>query len=181
MNKQIYINRSFLKTFKGLRREKMNMKGAQIIVSAVIAGIVMLFGGMVIQAQNACAGTKAKDVIEMKNTNAFATHKMGIVMFGHKKHTDAKPKGHAVACGECHHDKDHKPLTLKEGDAVQGCMECHKKPEKPKKEKGVSAADYAKLEREYYYGAVHQNCIDCHKKAAAGPVKCAECHPKKAK
>jgi len=159
----------------------MDRKGKQIIVSAVIAGIVMLLSGMALQAKDACAGTEVKDVIEMKNTAAFAKHKMGIVMFDHKKHTDAKPAGHAVACGDCHHDKDGKPLALKAGDAVQKCMECHKKAEKPKKEKGVSAADYAKLEREYYYGAIHQNCIDCHKKAAAGPVKCAECHPKKEK
>jgi len=159
----------------------MNKKSKGIILSSVIAGIMMFFGGILIQTQDAFAGTAAKDVIEMKNTAAFAKHKMGIVMFSHKKHTAAKPDGHAVACGECHHDKDGKPLALKEGDAVQGCIECHKKAEKPKKEKGVSAADYAKLELEYYYGAIHQNCIDCHKKAAAGPVKCAECHPKPAK
>lgn len=159
----------------------MNRRGTRIILSAIITGVVMFFGGILIQAQAVSAGTAAKDVIEMKNTTAFAKHKMGIVMFGHKKHTAAKPDGHGVACGECHHDKDGKPLALKEGDAVQGCIECHKKPEKPKKEKGVSAEDYAKLEREYYYGALHQNCIECHKKAAAGPVKCAECHPKKEK
>ena len=161
--------------------EKMNKRTKGIIVSSVIAGMVMFFGGILIHAQDASAGTAAKDVIEMKTTAAFTEHKQGIVMFGHKKHTAAKPDGHAVACGECHHDKDGKPLTLKEGDAVQKCMECHKEAGKPKKEKGMSKEDFAKLELKYYYGAIHENCIGCHKKAAAGPVKCAECHPKKAK
>ena len=156
------------------------MNSKQVIVSAVVGSLAMFFGGMAIHAKTAYAGAVAKDVIEMNNTAAFAKHKMGIVMFGHKKHFAAKPDGHGIACGECHHDKDHKALALKQGDAVQGCMECHKKAEKPKKGKGVSAADDAKLEREYYYGAIHENCIGCHKKAAAGPVKCAECHPKKA-
>lgn len=159
----------------------MSMKSKRVIVSSVVVGMVAFFCGMFFQAQQASAGTTVADVIEMKNTAAFTAHKQGIVMFGHKKHTDAKPDGHGVTCGECHHDKDGKPLALKQGDAVQKCMECHKEAGKPKKEKGMSAADFAKLELKYYYGAIHENCIGCHKKIAAGPVKCAECHPKKEK
>ena len=31
-----------------------------------------------------------------------------------------------IGCGECHHDKDNKPLNnLKIGDDVQNCIECH--------------------------------------------------------
>lgn len=36
----------------------------------------------------------------------------------------------------------------------------------------------AAMQLEYYYGAIHANCIDCHRAGQAGPVKCAECHPK---
>ena len=121
---------------------------------------------------------KPIDTIEMKHTDAFSSHEKGIVMFTHQKHADAAPNGYGVACGECHHDKDGKPLALKTGDAVQACMECHNKTGKPKKPEGISKNDWDAMQLEYFYGAIHANCIDCHKAGGAGPVKCAECHPK---
>lgn len=151
------------------------MKGKHIVLVLAIAVSAMLFFGASINAEEA---GKVADVIEMKNSEAFATHKMGICEFTHKKHADAKPDGHGIACGECHHDKDGKPLELKEGDAVQGCMECHDKTEKPKKPKDISKEEWDAMQLEYYYGALHANCIDCHKEGGAGPVKCADCHPK---
>jgi hypothetical protein len=113
----------------------------------------------------------------MKNTAAFSKHVRGIVLFTHKKHTAPAPDGYGIACGECHHDKDGQPLALKEGDVVQGCMTCHTKTDKPKKPAGMSPVDWNKMQLEYYYGAIHANCIDCHKAGEAGPVKCNECHP----
>lgn len=118
------------------------------------------------------------DIIEMKHTEAFPSHEKSIVMFTHQKHEDAAPNGYGVACGECHHDKNGKPLALKTGDAVQACMECHNKTGKPKKPEGISKKDWDAMQLEYFYGAIHANCIDCHKAGGAGPVKCAECHPK---
>lgn len=157
----------------------MTMKG-KLIFLLTITSMVMLFFGATINAEEACTG-KVDDVFEMNNTEAFAKHKKSICTFTHKKHTTAKPDGYEIACGECHHDKDGKPLELKEGDAVQSCLECHDKTEKPKKPKGMSKDDWKTMQLEYYYGALHGNCIDCHKKIDAGPKKCAECHPKKEK
>jgi class III cytochrome C family protein len=155
----------------------MKMKG-KLIFLAIITAMVMLFCGVTINAEEPCTG-KVADVIEMKNTEAFAKHKKSICTFTHKKHADAKTDGgYGIACGECHHDKDGKPLELTEGDTVQKCFECHNKTEKPKKPKGMAKADWKKMQLEYYYGAMHANCIDCHKKGKAGPTKCAECHPK---
>ncbi len=154
------------------------MKGKRIFLLLAIVGVAMFLFGASINAKEACA---VSDVIEMKNTEAFTKHKMGICMFSHAKHAAAAPDGYGIACGECHHDKDGKPLELKEGDSVQGCMECHEEAGKPKKEKGMSKEDWAAMQLEYYYGALHANCIDCHKEGGAGPVKCAECHPKPAK
>jgi len=154
------------------------MKGKRIFLLLAIVGVSMfLFGASI----NATESGTVKDVFEMKNTEAFAKHKMGICTFTHKKHTTAAPDGYGVSCGECHHDENGKPLELKEGDAVQGCMECHEEAGKPKKPKGVSKDEWKEMQLEYYYGALHANCIDCHKTGGAGPVKCAECHPKKAK
>jgi hypothetical protein len=151
------------------------MKGKRIFLLLAIIGVSMfLFGASI----NASEPAKVKDVLEMNNTDAFPKHKMGLCEFTHKKHSTAAPDGHGIACGECHHDKDGKPLELKEGDAVQGCLECHSEVGKPKKEKGMSKEDWEAMQLEYYYGAMHANCIDCHKEKGAGPVKCAECHPK---
>jgi hypothetical protein len=129
---------------------------------------------------------------------AYKEHKKGIVHFEHAKHQTeyAKkyPEFYKNGCGECHHDKDNKPLTnLKEGDEVQKCIECHKiadeMPAKVKKEmraKKASKADIKKKELEYQAEAMHDNCRTCHrafnkkvKPKKKAPTTCAKCHPKK--
>ena len=122
--------------------------------------------------------TAPAGVIEMKHADAFDTHRMGIVMFSHQTHYTAAPDGYGLACGECHHDASGNPLELQEGDAVQGCMACHDKAGKPKKTSEMSKEAWDAMQLEYYYGAIHDNCINCHKAGGAGPVKCADCHPR---
>ena len=125
------------------------------------------------------AGTKVEDEFFM---NSDYKHKKSLSKFTHKKHA----VDYKITCGECHHDDQGKPLNdLKEGDDVQKCIECHKKPGqiKGKKAKGLSK----KQKREYHANAVHDNCIGCHRKfnkekeTKAAPVKCTDCHPKKEK
>ena len=148
------------------------------------------------------AGIYAKavpDVIELKDP-AYEKHKKGVVHFEHKKHQDdyAKqyPEYYKNGCGECHHDKDNKPLSnLKEGDEVQKCIECHKiaseVPKKIKQEwkkKKISKDEKKKIRMEYHAEALHDNCRDCHKKynkkykpEKKAPTTCATCHPKEKK
>jgi len=126
------------------------------------------------------AGGAVSDVIPLENP-AYAKHTKGIVQFTHKKHyTDYK-----IGCGECHHDENAEPLNdLKEGDAVQGCIECHPKASKaPIPKKGEpKLSDSEKME--YHAEALHANCIDCHKEhnqknnTKAAPTSCTTCHPK---
>jgi len=146
----------------------------KLLLIAVIVGISALF-----ITAGIYAGTKVPDVIKMEN-KAYKKHKKGIIMFSHKKHIDEYKAG----CGECHHDNDNKPLNnLKEGDNVQNCIECHKKPgERPK---GKSAPKLKKKERLAYHAeALHYNCKDCHKKfnkktkTKKAPTTCTKCHPK---
>lgn len=116
--------------------------------------------------------------MEMKNTKMFEKHRMGIVTFHHEKHSAPKPDGYGLNCGECHHDAKGKPLTgLKPGEPVKKCADCHSKPGKPKRERGISPEEWKSMQLKYYYGAIHENCVGCHKKMK-GPVKCTECHPK---
>jgi hypothetical protein len=160
------------------------------LLIGVVVGCVAIF---------VAAGIYAKavpEVIKMEDP-AYKEHTKGIVEFHHKKHeaeyAKKYPDLYKNGCGECHHDKNNKPLTnLKEGDDVQRCIECHKKPgEVPKdlkkkwrKEK-IKRAEKKKLELEYQAEALHDNCKGCHRKynkkykpSNKAPTTCTKCHPK---
>ena len=141
------------------------------------------------------AGIYAKavqDVIPLADP-AYKEHKKGVVKFEHKKHFDdyAKeyPEFYKNGCGECHHDKDNKPLTeLKDGDDVQKCIECHKiAAEAPKGKKAKKKLSKKEKIKEYHAEALHANCRVCHKKfnkkykPKKAPTTCTKCHPKKKK
>jgi hypothetical protein len=135
------------------------------------------------------AGKEVKKVIKMDN-KAYGKHTKGIVTFDHMKHAKEFAKKHPDlyknGCGECHHDKDNKPLTkLKEGDEVQNCIECHKKIGylRGKEARGLTK----KQKLEYYANAMHDNCRGCHRKfnkkmklrskdKGAAPTSCKQCH-----
>ena len=138
------------------------------------------------------AGIYAKavpDVIPLADP-AYKKHKKGVVKFEHKKHWDdyAKeyPEFYKNGCGECHHDKDNKPLTeLKDGDDVQKCIECHKiAAEAPKGKKAKKKLSKKEKIKEYHAEALHANCRVCHKKfnkkykPKKAPTTCTKCHPK---
>jgi len=162
-------------------------------LTTVIIGVAVLFS----------AGIYAKsapDVIQLQDS-AYKKHKKGVVQFEHKKHWDdyskEYPEFYKNGCGECHHDKDNKPLTaLKDGDDVQKCIECHKiaseVPKKLKKEwkkKKISKDEKKKKRMEYHAEALHDNCKVCHKQfnkkykgqKKKAPTTCSKCHPKKKK
>ena len=140
------------------------------------------------------AGIYAKavpDVIELKDP-AYEKHKKGVVHFEHKKHqndyAEQYPEYYKNGCGECHHDKDNKPLSnLKEGDDVQKCIECHKiAAEAPKGKKAKKKLSKKEKIKDYHAEALHANCRNCHKKynkkykpEKKAPTTCAKCHPKK--
>ena len=147
----------------------------------------------------AAGGIFAKAVPDIINLEdpAYKEHKRGVVEFSHGKHqkeyAEKYPEFYKNGCGECHHDENNKPLSsLKEGDDVQRCIECHKKlgevPSKLKKEwrkKKVKKDERKKMELEYHAEAFHDNCRGCHKKynkkykpANKAPTTCNKCHPK---
>ncbi len=148
----------------------------KILTTLMIVAVSSLFlvsGGF--------AGTKVDDVIQMNNAK-YKKHKKGISVFTHKKHAE----DYKIDCGDCHHDKDGKPITgLKMGDDVQNCIDCHSKASKAKAPKGKKMSK--KEKRAYHADAIHQNCISCHKKwnkenkSKAAPASCKGCHPKKKK
>ncbi len=119
-----------------------------------------------------------QDVIRMED-KAYKTHTKGIVAFSHKKHHTE----YGITCGECHHDDAGKPLTsLKDGDTVASCIECHsipgRKPRGKKDEPPMSREDRL----QYHAEALHYNCIECHKEykkknqSTSAPTSCKQCH-----
>ena len=119
-------------------------------VALIVAMAVSLF-----TVAGLYAGATLPDEIQM---NSAYKHTKSLPVFSHKKHMG----DYKIGCGECHHDDQGKSLTsLKEGDTVQKCFECHKKPGelKGKKAKGLSKEE----KRMYHANAVHENCLGCHR------------------
>jgi hypothetical protein len=73
----------------------------------------------------------------------------------------------------------------KEGDEVQKCAACHSEAKAPKPKEGEPKMSKAEKIKKYYYSAIHENCVGCHKAnkkkgmASPGPTACKECHPQK--
>jgi hypothetical protein len=150
----------------------------------VIVGFAALF---------VVTGIYAKAVPEIIELNdpAYKEHKKGVVHFEHGKHqneyAEKYPEFHKNGGGECHHDKDNKPLaSLKEGDDVQKCIECHKiAAEAPKGKKAKKKLSKKEKTKDYHAEALHANCRDCHRKfnkkykpKKKAPTTCAKWHQK---
>ncbi len=153
----------------------MNKK---LLTLFLAAGIAVIF-----VATGLYAGTDVPETITM-DYNQYKKRtkqppKSKFIEFSHKKHNEE----YKISCGDCHHDKDNKPLDLKIGDNVQKCVECHTKLKKARKKKGEKK-DMLVLEN-----AMHGNCVDCHKevnikagdpkgKKGPAPTSCSKCHLK---
>ncbi|WP_022667234.1 cytochrome c3 family protein [Desulfospira joergensenii] len=148
----------------------------RLVTLLLAAGIAVIFAAGGLQA-----GTSVEDTLKME-TDGYKKRKKGapkfkLVEFTHKKHIEE----YKLNCGECHHDKDGKPLAdLKMGDEVKKCGECHNKFKKDKKNKKDIMV---------HENAMHGNCVECHKEAnikagdpkgrkGPAPTSCGKCHEK---
>ena len=88
--------------------------------------------------------------------------------FSHQVHLDL-----GVACGQCHHDSKHEPLTEKDIAVMENgqqlsCVSCHN-------------ADFANTTLQSRKDVFHARCRECHKQGVngkTGPSKCTACHVK---
>ena len=153
--------------------------------------VLILMVAPILISTGVFAGKEVKDIVTFNNP-AYGNHKEAIVSFDHKKHSstyyDEYPELYESSCGECHHDSENAPLLeLKDGDEVQSCIECHKKPAylKGKEARGLSKEQ----KRENHANALHDNCKACHKKynkerklkpkqEGYAPNTCVTCHDK---
>ncbi len=148
----------------------------RLVTLFLAAGIAVIFAATGLQA-----GTEIKDTFKMEtkgyDKRKKCPPKFELVEFTHKKHAE----DYKINCGDCHHDKDHKPLKdLKMGDSVQKCSECHNKFVKDKNNKKDIMV---------HENAMHANCVGCHKEVnikagdpkgnkGPAPTSCGKCHKK---
>ena len=147
------------------------MKKRIWLVSMVAAlSVAFMFAGVY-------ATQQSPDTITMESA-VFAEHKKALVTLSHKKHN----VDYKIACTDCHHVYKEGKNVWKEGDEVQKCSVCHSEAKAPT---GADAPKLSKGEKikKYYYSAIHENCVGCHKALKAetkptGPTACKDCHPK---
>ncbi len=101
-----------------------------------------------------------EDVITVEDS-AFGSRMRPPVPFAHDAHNEAAA---IDDCGVCHHVYKDKKRVEGEESVGSECSECH-------------------LSREEGYPfdlvkAYHLMCKECHLQKKAGPILCAECHPK---
>jgi hypothetical protein len=144
------------------------MKRLMFILAVAAMSVVFVFA--VVNATQECPDTITMD------SNVFPTHSKGLVTFSHKKHN----ADYKVPCTECHHVYADGKNTWKQGDAVQECDACHSEAKAPA---GAKMSKEEKIQK-YYYSAIHENCLGCHKALKkegkpTGPTSCKGCHPAK--
>ena len=148
------------------------MKKQSLLVLVVVSLSVVFLFAVVYATQ------QAPDTITMES-KLFPKHKKSLVTLNHKKHN----VDYNIACADCHHMYKDGKNVWKEGDTVQKCDACHTEAKAPT---GADAPKLSKAEKikTYYYSAIHENCVGCHKDLKKAdptkviPTKCAECHPK---
>jgi len=146
------------------------MKKRSLLVStAVVMGMVFVL------TLGYAVCSDAPETITM-DSKVFGEHTKALVTFSHKKHN----VDYKVPCMECHHKYEGGKNMWKDGDPVEKCDVCHKEAKPPAGDKSSKAEKIQK----YYFTAIHENCVGCHKdmkKAGkpTGPTTCTGCHPKK--
>ena len=151
-----------------------------LVLGVVALSMVFLFAVVYATQQKA---PEAPDNITMES-KVFKKHKKALVNLSHKKHN----VDYKIPCNDCHHIYDeHGKNTWTQGAEVKKCDACHTEAKAPKVKKGEPKIPKKEMIKKYYYSAIHENCVGCHKalkkadKEKPVPTKCTECHPKKTK
>lgn len=108
-----------------------------------------------------CGSLYSQDDIKALADPAFTSMRRGPVPFKHDQHNE---KAKIADCKACHHLYKNGKLDPS-GDSVgTKCSECH-----------TLTGDKKAMP---LMRAYHRQCENCHAQKGAGPVACAECHPK---
>jgi hypothetical protein len=135
------------------------MKKIGLLVVLVLSAMWLFAGTSFAAGEEGMKAPEAEIIIAGEKKSA---------RFSHPVHLEL-----GVACGQCHHDSKHQPLTDKEIAALENgaklhCASCHNK-------------DFSNPELQSPKDAFHARCKECHKQGVdgkTGPTKCTDCHVK---
>ena len=103
----------------------------------------------------------SQDDVTTVDDSAFTEHMRPPVPFAHDEHNEA---AEIDDCSVCHHLYEDGKLVEDESSEDYECSECH-----------TSEQDSFPMALVQAY---HDRCKGCHMERKAGPVMCAECHPR---
>lgn len=105
-------------------------------------------------------GFSQEEMVVVENS-VFGRPVRAPAIFEHDLHNEA---AELEDCNVCHHLYVDGELVEDESSEDQACSDCHSV---------VDSGDNPSLRR-----AFHLNCKGCHLERDAGPIMCAQCHPK---
>ena len=106
------------------------------------------------------AAYSQEDMIYVRDS-AFVIKSRPPVPFAHDEHNE---NAEIEDCSVCHHVYEDGQLVEGESSEETECSECH-----------MADAESTPIDLVRVF---HLNCKGCHLEQKAGPVQCAECHPK---
>lgn len=137
----------------------MVMKRIWLLVFALLSASWLFTGTSFSAGEKGLSAPEAEIIIAGEKKSA---------RFSHPVHLNL-----GVACGQCHHDSKHQPLTDADIGAMQSsqqlrCASCHNQ-------------DFSDPKLQTPKDAFHARCKECHKQGVdgrTGPTKCTDCHVK---
>ena len=135
--------------------------------------ILMLASSIIVLGLCGTGYTESEVPLAFKYELSFnkRTHASHSVAFGHSTHA----MQHKITCIRCHH-------TLEEGAIAveETCVDCHANTEMRSFPQAENIPEKKRMD--YYFLALHDQCINCHKEARKSdewikaPVGCWRCH-----
>jgi formate-dependent nitrite reductase cytochrome c552 subunit len=137
----------------------MAMKKIWLLVFMVLSATALFVGTSFGTEGTGLKAPEAEIIIEGEKKSAKFSHPVHLKL--------------GVACGQCHHDSQHQPLTdtdiaVMENGQQLSCANCHNK-------------DFSDPKLQTPKAAFHARCKECHKQGVdgkTGPTKCTGCHVK---
>jgi hypothetical protein len=121
---------------------------------------LLAVAGLAVSVMVVAAAYTQEDMAYVKDS-AFVVKTRAPVPFAHDEHND---NAGIEDCSICHHVYEDGQLVEGESSDDMECSECHMA------DAGSAPLDLVRV--------FHLNCKTCHLEQKAGPVQCAECHPK---
>ena len=121
------------------------------VLTAILFTAILIFG---------ISAFSQEDIVTVDDS-AFFERMRPPVPFKHDEHNET---AEIDECAVCHHTYEDGKLVEDESSEDMECSECH-----------ASEEDSYPISLVKFY---HINCKKCHLEKKAGPVTCAECHPR---